>query len=122
MNRDGEIVGLKASNHSRSCESHSCFGEHISTHDLIQFRYCVLDVYEAPEDAVKACRIRDGTESCVIGFLPRHVVVSNKERYIGKFAQIVELCEESDNKTKRLKNRRNLGIAAFSLLDNIVLC
>ena len=62
-----------------------------------------MDIDGAPEDAVKACRIHDGIESCVIGFLPRHVVMSNKERLFGKFAQIVELCEDSDNRTKRFK-------------------
>ena len=119
MNQDGEIVGLKVSSHGRPCESHSCCGEHVSADEMIQFKYYIVDVDGAPEDAVKACRIRDGTESCVIGFLPRNLVASNKERYIGKFAQIVELYENSDNRTKRLKNRRNLGMAAFSLLEDI---
>ena len=59
MNRYGEIVGLIASSHGRSCELHSCCGEHASADDLIWLKYCVLDVDGAPEDAVKACRIRE---------------------------------------------------------------
>ena len=112
MNRDEEIVGFKVSSHGRSCESHSCCGEHVSADDMIRFEYCIIDVDRKSEDAVKVCRILDGTESCVIGVLPRTLVASNKERYIGKFAQMVELYENSDNRTKRLKNRRNLGMAA----------
>ena len=95
--------GLKASSHDRFCESHSFCGEHVTADDLIRFKYCFVNVDGAPKDAVKACRIRDGTESYVIVSLPRHLVVSNKERYIGKYAQIVELYEDSDNRKKRLK-------------------
>ena len=49
--RDGEIVGLKSSNNGRSCESHECCGESLSTDDLIHFRFCVLDFEDAPVSA-----------------------------------------------------------------------
>ena len=52
MNRDGVIVGLKVSSHGRSCELHSCCGEHVSADDLIPFGYCIVDVDGAPEDTV----------------------------------------------------------------------
>ena len=119
MSRDGEIVGLKASNNGRSCESHECCGENLSADDLICFRFCVLDFEDGPEEAIKAVRIRDGTESCVVGFLPRNIVKSRKAKFIDKFAQVIELYEYSENRTKIGKSNRNLGIASFRLLEDI---
>ena len=97
--------GLKATSHSRSYESHSCCGEQTSADDLIWFKFYVVDIGGAPGDTVKGCRICNGTESCVINFFPKYVVIDNKKRYIEKFAQIVGLCEDSDSRTKGLKNK-----------------
>lgn len=119
MVRIGEIVGLKANTNGRSCESHDCCGESISADDLIRFRLCVLNFDHGVEEALKALRIRDGTESCVVGYLPRNVVRSRKEVFIDKFAQSIELYESSDNVTKRKKSHRNCGIASFRPLEDI---
>ena len=119
MNQDVGIMGLKASSHGRLCESHSCFGELVSADDLIWFKYWVVDINGALEDSVKVCRIRVWTGSCMIGFLSRHVMMNNKGRYIGKFAQIVEIYEDFENRTKRFKNRQNSGLAVFSLWEDI---
>ena len=70
MCRDGEIVGLKSATNGRSCESHECCGEYLSEDDLICFKYCILEFDGEVEEEVKAVRIRDGTQSCVVGFLP----------------------------------------------------
>ena len=97
MSRDGEIVGLKASNNGRSCESHECCGEFISADDLIRIRRCVLNFEDGPEATIEAVRIRDGTESYVVGFLLRNIVKSRKDKFIDEFAQVIELYEHSEN-------------------------
>ena len=47
------------------------------------------------------------------------VVKRDKARFVGCFAKIIELYDESANKTMMLKRNRNMGIASFWLLDEI---
>jgi hypothetical protein len=49
------------------------------------------------ETVIKAVLVLDGTERCTIGFLPRHVATRPEEaaQLHGKFAQIIELYEET---------------------------
>ena len=73
------------------------------------------------EVALKVVLICDGTECCTVGFLCKSIVVVEKDkaRFVGCFAQIIELYDEFANKTMMLKSKRNLGIASFQLLDEI---
>ena len=119
MTKDGEIVGLKASNNGRSCESHACCGSVIIPDDLVRFKLTIAEVNGVAEEAIKAVRIRDGTETCTIGFLPRNVVVSDKAKYIGAFAQVLELYEHSENIAVQRKNKRNAGMCSFRLLSDV---
>ena len=119
MPKDGEIVGLKGTSNGRSCESHDCCGESISPDDLVRFKLTVVDIDGKIEEAIKVVRVRDGTESCTIGFLPRNIVKSRKEKFVGQFAQIIELYEFSENETMRRKSHRNKGMASFRLLKDI---
>lgn len=64
-------------------------------------------------------RIRDGSEACTVGFLPRNLVRSSKEKFEGKFAQIIELYESSECAIKRRKSQRNRRMASFRLLSEI---
>jgi hypothetical protein len=91
MAKDGEIVGLKGTSNGRSCVCHDCCGACVNLNYLIRFRLSVADVDGKIEEAIQVIRIRDGSESCTIGFLPRNIVKSGKENSIGKFAQIIEL-------------------------------
>jgi hypothetical protein len=56
-----------------------------------------------------------------VGFLCKSIVVviGDKARFVGCFAQIIELFDKSANKTMMLKSKRNMGIASFQLLDEI---
>ena len=101
MTKDGEIVGLKDTSNGRSCVSHDCCGEHVNLDDLVRFRLSIVDIDGKIEEAIQVVRIRDGTESCTIGFLPRNIVKSGKDKFIGKFAQIIELYEYSESEVKR---------------------
>ena len=46
------------------------------------------------------------------------MVQSGKEKYVGKFAQIIELYDHSESEVKRRKSYQNRGVASFQLLDN----
>lgn len=65
MSCDGEIAGLKASSNVRSCESHESFVENLSADDIIQFRFCVLDFENGPEEAVNTVVIKT-EQTCVL--------------------------------------------------------
>ena len=73
------------------------------------------------EEAIKAVIICDGTVHCTMGSLCRSIVVveRDKARFVGLFAQIIELYDESANKAMKLKSKRNMGITSFWLLDEI---
>jgi hypothetical protein len=117
--KDGEIVGLKASNNGRSCVSHDCCGIHLNLDDLVRFRFTIIEREGRTEQAVKAVQIRDGTETCTVGFLPTNIVQVHGDKYIDKFAQIIELYDCSESEVKKRKSQRNCGIASFRLLDDI---
>ena len=86
---------------------------------MVRFKLTVVDIDGKTEESIKVVRIRDGTESCMIGFLPRNIVVTRKDKFIGQFAQIIELYEYSDNETMRRKSHRNKGVTSFRLLQDI---
>jgi hypothetical protein len=119
MPKDGEIVGLYESSNGQSCASHECCGKHICLDVLVRFRLAVAEVEGRIEQAIQVVRVRDGSESCTIGFLQRNLVKSDKDKYVGKFAQIIELYENSENEVKRRKSHRNIGAASFRMLDDI---
>ena len=50
------------------------------------------------------------------------MVEQDKARWAGRFAQIIELFDESANMMVMLKSMRNMGIASIWLLDEIQGC
>ena len=72
---------------------------------------------------IKAILVNDGIETCTIGFLPRHVIhrgTTTINRFMGKFAQIIELYDLCDDSmAKKNKSSRNQGMASFHMLNNI---
>jgi hypothetical protein len=126
--RDGEVLGLQASGNGRSCVQHHCCNMLVVPNDSIKFKTTLIDGMgmgedskSFPEEAIKVVLICNGTECCTVGFLCKSVVVveRDKARFVGRFAQIIELYDESANKTMMLKSKRNMGIASFQLLDEI---
>ena len=120
MAKDSEIVGLKGTGNGRSCISPVLCGEHVKLDDLVQLRLSVPDIDGKIEQAMQVVLIQDGTESSAIGFLPRNIVKSRKEKVIGKFVQIIELDEYSESRMKHRKSHQNKGVAYFCLLDDIL--
>jgi hypothetical protein len=60
-------------------------------------------------------------ELCTVGFLSKAIVVAErkKERFVGCFAQVIDLYDLSTNAPMAVKSKRNMGIASFRLLDDI---
>jgi hypothetical protein len=120
MGRDGEIVGLASGESGRACESHEICGHHLAVGDLVKFKVVVLEQEGEVETKIKVIKIRDGTEGCHVGFLPRHIVHGSRmEEVSDKFGQVLELYKESNDMTKKRKNSRLFGVASFRLLDDI---
>ena len=129
---DGEIVGLHSPDNGRSCNLHVCCGRHVVPGHIVRFKREVQEIiYRVPGDpepdarietVIKAVLVLDGTELCTIGYLPRHVVARPQEveRLHNKFAQIIELYEETPvGRMKHNKSIRNHGMASYILLDNV---
>ena len=129
---DGEMVGLHNPANGRSCVAHDCCGMHLAVGDLVRFKREIMRIDYAPpgaepnyryETVLKVVVVRDGVESCHVGFLPRHVVARSQEvnRLHGKFAQVLELYDndEAANVRKR-KSIRNHGMASYHLLDDVL--
>jgi hypothetical protein len=129
---DGELIGLHNPANGRSCHQHECCGRHVRIGDLIRFKNEVIRVEYAVagdpepdfryEAVMKVVVIRDGTESCHVAFLPRHVVARAHEviHLDGKFAQVLELYEDDGaSPTRNAKSWQNHGIASYRLLDGI---
>jgi hypothetical protein len=121
---DGELVGLHYSDQGRSCNSHECCGKTLKAGELIRFKLCVVvrtddEGDEVTEEAIKVARIMDGTETCVVGFLPKHCVVFSN-RYDNVFAQVLELYEEHENSAKRRKGNLKGGMASYRLINDIL--
>jgi hypothetical protein len=51
----------------------------------------VDDVGGAPESAIAAVRILDGTETCIVGFLPRSMVLRRGRDFIGCFDSVNQI-------------------------------
>jgi hypothetical protein len=129
---DSEVLGLIVSGTGRSCCHHDCHSMVVVPNDILHFKLTMIDVMGGgkevenedtmPEEAIKVVLVQDGTKLCTLDFLSRSIVEVEKDkaRHIGRFEQVIELCDHSTNKTMLLKkSKRNRGIASFRLLENI---
>ena len=92
------MVGLKRTSNGILCEMHDYFAEYIYPHHLVCFKCSVVNVDGKTKEAVIViCCVWGDTESYTIGFLPRNVVKSRKNRLVGQFTEIIELYEYSDS-------------------------
>jgi hypothetical protein len=89
---DGEVLGLQASGHGRSCVQHHCCGMFVVPNDIIKFKTTVIDGMgmgedskSFPEGAIKVDLICNGTECCTVSFLCKSIVVveRDKARFVG---------------------------------------
>jgi hypothetical protein len=84
---------------------------------LIMFKLMVIEVDGEEEEAIK---IRDGMESCHVGFLPRHFIHGRrKEAVVNKCGHVLDLYNDSNDMTNQMKNIRLFSVASLHLLDDI---
>ena len=71
---------------------------HVAVGNIVCFKSDVLDIEGHPKLVIKAVLVNDGSETCTVGFLPRHVAMRPAEvtRLHGKFAMIIELYHEEN--------------------------
>ena len=79
MVRDGEIVGLHASSTGREGAQHPICSIHVAVGNIVCFKSDVLDIEGHPEMVIKAVLVNDGSETCMVGLLPRHVALRPAE-------------------------------------------
>jgi hypothetical protein len=93
VGRDGEIVGLKSGKNERSCGAHLCCGASLHVGDLVRFRLVMLEVKGgAPVKALNVLKIKDGTEGCHVGFLPRHIFKgARRNEFKDAFGEVILL-------------------------------
>jgi hypothetical protein len=75
------------------------------------------------ETVMKVVVVRDGVESCYVGFLPHHVVAHAQEvnPLHGKFAQVLELYDNDEvDHVRKNKSIHNHGMASYHLLDDVL--
>ena len=116
-----EIVGLHASNQGRSCSVHSCCGEYVDVGDLLRLVKIRRSVNGGPNYCfqIKCFRIVDGTDSCLVAYIPAHRV-KNVEGYIyneSAVLQVIELYHDSEAEHKREKSDLNKGMAGCVFID-----
>ena len=97
-----EMVGLYRSTNGRSCTSHKCCGKTLEVNQVLRLRKCVVDVLGEPEEAIKCVRIEDGSEGCVVGFLPKALLKVKKLQHHfmsdpGPFVQVTEIYSDSES-------------------------
>jgi hypothetical protein len=69
---------------------------------------------------IKTVYIRGGNETCHVNFLPKHIGYGSlKDKLRDKYAQVLELYKDSEDLTKKKKNRHLVGVASYRLLDDI---
>jgi hypothetical protein len=86
----------------------------------VKFKVMVTMVGEEEEVVIKVINIRDGTEGCHVGFLPRHIGYGGqKDKLNNKYVQVMVIYKVSEDFTKNMKNRHLVGVASFRLSDNI---
>jgi hypothetical protein len=101
--------------------------------ELVQFKKEVIWVDYGPpgdpeldfwyETVMMVVVIQDEVESCPIGFLPRHAVahVHEVNGLHGKFAQILELCDNNEvGHVRENKSDCNHGMDSYCLLDVVL--
>lgn len=117
---DLEIVGLFSSSNGRSCSAHRCCGREVKKGNVLRLVKTCVTINMAPEEAIKCVRIVDGVDSCTVAYIPR--VWGNLprvKRNIDKFVVVQELYAESANVSKRMKSKKNMGVAGCIYLSEI---
>ena len=114
------MVGLRRYSNGRSCCIHKICGACVVVNDIIRVRRTIVTVGGKCEQAGKAVLIRNGVETCTVGFIPKIILRNgNLGDILNSLCQITELYKDSESTFKRSKDHRLCGMAACRILDSI---
>mmetsp|Transcript_19164 Transcript_19164/g.52629 ORF Transcript_19164/g.52629 Transcript_19164/m.52629 type:complete len:152 (-) Transcript_19164:59-514(-) len=116
-----EVVGLNYADPNPPALADEIAGSSVvKVGDLLRLKKTQVLAGCGFEDAVACVLVRDAEEVCRVAYVPQ-ILVGNPmiERNIDRFAQVVELYETSANSAKQEKSKRDGGVAAVVLLDEI---
>ncbi|KAJ3314640.1 hypothetical protein HDU76_002364 [Blyttiomyces sp. JEL0837] len=115
-----EIVGLRRSENGRSCPIHpEACGVAVDLGSLIHLKMVTVDLGDGRLRWAVACVLfENGGEGCRVGFLPL-VMVHVREQLHNRFAQVVELYRNHENKAHRAFDYHNHGAGQLLLLDAV---
>jgi hypothetical protein len=115
-----EIVGLYGDSNGRCCAEHSECGRHLRVGDICRLVKTQVRINSEEEDAIALVKIKDATETCTVGFIPRSMlknkIVLNQ---VEKEVQVLEIYEQSENTTKQRMAKRNHGMASVCPLSMV---
>ena len=99
---DLEIVGLSSPTSGRSCQIHEVCGEHLHPGDMCKLILCNVLIDSVPEESIKVVKVVHGTESCMVGFVPRSFQAMERiYSHIGNMIVVNEIYKDSDNLYKQ---------------------
>jgi hypothetical protein len=118
-----DIVGIEHGSRGRQCHEHTTYcGIQLVPGSKVRLRKETIifngtEVVE--EDAVAAYVVGNGTMTCKVGFLPRHLALHRANDYDGLYARVVEIYNgRCVNITKRQKAHRNHGCCRAKILGD----
>ena len=56
------------------------------------------------EEGLQVVKMVGTMETCIVGYLPRAVVLYDRERFIGKYGIVTELCANSEDVETRRRS------------------
>ena len=68
---------------------------YLRMNSLVWSRMIFVDVEDADKEALNFVKVVNGTETCVVGFPPQHVIKKKRQKFKNKCAQTVELYERN---------------------------
>ena len=71
-----EIYGLQTSTNGQSCSWHTCCGSQVKVGDILQIKSTIIQTDEGVKPALSCIAIKDGSETCQVGFNPHFLIDS----------------------------------------------
>jgi hypothetical protein len=115
-----EIVGLHGETNGRCCVQHNGCGKYLEVGDVCRIVLTQVQIKDKVEDALKVVKIEDGTECCVVGFVPKSFQKHTEVlKVVNQMVQVLELNDNSNNTAKRRASKRNQGMASVLPLSQV---